>query len=165
MTELRKAAVEFLTPAQAGSCGAPRLSALAPCISRGFEAPPPPPLPDHVPTPDVSEINALGIMLVELCFGKPIEDYHTRWDPDRHYVTSDAQKKMLSRLNFVAAIEWKEDIVGEAGVDYAAAAQWCLMGSRENVLDAGWRKLMIRKVILPLEKCCSYFNTPAGQAA
>jgi hypothetical protein len=68
----------------------------------------------------VFDIALLGVVLLELCFGKPIEEHPIR----QQNQTSD--ESIRPSLDFVAALNWLRDVDGEAGEDYFKAVKWCL---------------------------------------
>ncbi|KAK4033528.1 hypothetical protein C8A01DRAFT_49909 [Parachaetomium inaequale] len=72
--------------------------------------------PKAVPSDEIiGGFESLGIVLLELCFGKPIEVYPV-W--------------LKLRSDLLAALEWLKDVTEEAGPDYADAVAWCLIGGR-----------------------------------
>ncbi len=86
---------------------------------------------------------SLGIVLLELCFGRPIETH-----PCRAQLGSD----------LLAALEWLKDVAEEAGPEYAEAVGWCLIGGRTISAGRGdgWRTVMSDRVVKPLGVCQSY---------
>jgi hypothetical protein len=101
---------------------------------------------------DVASIACLGILLLELCFGKSIDQHPNQ----RQYSHSDAQTK--AALDLVTALDWLTDVNDEAGYDYSEAVKWCLSDCRTIPNTKAWRKLMIEKVVVPLERCWHYLN-------
>ncbi|KAK5000886.1 hypothetical protein LTR66_000303 [Elasticomyces elasticus] len=96
----------------------------------------------------------LAILLLELCFGVPLEKsrfYHK-------YRSPDGQPNLA--LNTAAAVEWSGSVPGEAGVGYAEAVEWCLLNRRISAGDQGWRGELFKKVVQPLQKCYEDFNRP-----
>jgi hypothetical protein len=91
----------------------------------------------------IGGFESLGIVLLELCFGKPIEMYPV-W------------LKLGSDL--LAALEWLKDVTEEAGPDYADAVAWCLIGGRtiSTGRSDSWRAVMSDRVVKPLGQCRSY---------
>ncbi|RSL54255.1 hypothetical protein CEP54_010006 [Fusarium duplospermum] len=72
----------------------------------------------------VSEsLDQLGILLLELCFGKLLEDQSCRkgWPKGRN-------AKEAAGYDVMAARDWQCQIPDEAGFDYAEAVGWCLGG-------------------------------------
>ncbi|KAL6876104.1 hypothetical protein HDV57DRAFT_152424 [Trichoderma longibrachiatum] len=88
----------------------------------------------------------LGIMLLELCFGRLIEDRLRRTGrPVRENDSEEAVHDI-----FLAALEWLGDVNDEAGPAYADAVSWCLTGNR-CAAEEKWRQDMLDKVIQPLK--------------
>lgn len=89
-------------------------------------------------------LRQLGIILLELCFGKLLEDQPCRknWPP-----VNDENAKFA--LDVAAALDWLQEVEGEAGPDYASAVGWCLLATRPG----RWRQEMLWKVVKPLEGC------------
>ncbi|KAK3399584.1 hypothetical protein B0T20DRAFT_467996 [Sordaria brevicollis] len=140
---------------------------------------------DKVPVSAYSSLQELGIILVELCFGKRLRDQDC-WR--RHNRNSRARDDYVRGIyDLMAANELKRKVAGEAGPDYAAAVKWCLKddgsfvwGSKggEVVKTLGkfavyknnnnmkgrtvekWRKEMANNVVERLKACCDYL---AGQ--
>jgi hypothetical protein len=85
---------------------------------------------------------SLGIVLLELCFGKPIE-MHPSWP------------QLPSGSGLLAALEWLKDVAEEAGPEYASAVAWCLIGGRtiSTSRGDGWRRVMSNLVVKPLGQC------------
>ncbi|KAK7757460.1 hypothetical protein SLS62_000475 [Diatrype stigma] len=89
-------------------------------------------------------LRQLGIVLLELCFGKLLED-----QPCRKGLPHIDDDKVKFALDVTAALDWLQDVEGEAGPDYASAVKWCLVATRPS----RWRQEMLRKVVKPLEGC------------
>ena len=97
-------------------------------------------------------ISALGIMLLELCFGIALEDHDIR----RGFLGADGQPNPA--LDLVAAKEWCERYAqGEAGQDFADAIGWCLRNKTgrksTDVKDEGWKDALFTEVVKPLQHC------------
>jgi len=103
---------------------------------------------------DVAGIACLGILLLELCFGRTIDQHPSR--PMLPEGVGGAQ--MRAALDLIAALEWLKDVNDEAGADYTEAVEWCLAGCRTLPSDGSWRKLMVEKVVEPLERCYKYLG-------
>ncbi|KAI8956284.1 hypothetical protein F4801DRAFT_573809 [Xylaria longipes] len=101
---------------------------------------------------DVAGIASLGIVLLELCFGRSIDQH-----PSRPRVPNE-EEQVRAAFDLIAALEWLNDVNDEAGVDYSEAVEWCLAGCRTLPSNGAWRKLMVEKVVMPLERCCHYLN-------
>lgn len=115
--------------------------------------------------PEKAYFHALGIILLELCFGRSIEEERVAQERERFQsqgqdFDEDAFKqreRQLEQLDanirqiiFAAtAKEWLDKVSGETGDDYAKAVAWCLTGT----ISDDWRSDMVREVILPLEDC------------
>jgi hypothetical protein len=102
---------------------------------------------------NTAAINALGVLLLELCFGKPIEEHAFR----ESLGNGGYNPNVAAAFDLMAALQWQTEVVGEAGSDYSDAVEWCLRGCHMSSSDASWRKEMMQKVITPLERCSSYF--------
>jgi hypothetical protein len=86
---------------------------------------------------DAEELGNLGIMLLELCFRKPIEKHGSRQKlPD-----DGGNDSVRTAFDLIAALEWLKEVNVEAGADYADAVEWCLAGcqkqSQGRVVEAG----------------------------
>ncbi|KFY40339.1 hypothetical protein V495_05476 [Pseudogymnoascus sp. VKM F-4514 (FW-929)] len=99
-------------------------------------------------------IENLGIMLLELCFGKVIEE-----NDDWKKIASNVAKldeKMLRFVNYSAARDWYSQVLGESGPEYLGAVRWCLHyvanGSSDEKADT-WREDMFVEVVEPLKVC------------
>ncbi|KAF7558495.1 hypothetical protein G7046_g5664 [Stylonectria norvegica] len=105
-------------------------------------------------TPTFSEsLDFLGIILLELCFGRILEDhaYRKKWSAGQN----DQERAVF---DIMAARDWQCHVNEEAGFDYAEAVAWCLGGNRSTPPDR-WRQDMLRKVIQPLQRCRDYLVT------
>ncbi len=144
-----KDGVHFAPGTQAGQEKTLRLD--APFVVRSFSAPTPdrPAAAGH----DVAGIASLGIVLLELCFGRPVESH-----PSRIRFPSAVDAHTKAAFDLIAALEWLKEVNDEAGADYADAVEWCLAGCRALPSDGSWRVLMMERVVVPLEKCFSYLG-------
>jgi hypothetical protein len=93
-------------------------------------------------------LDALGIMLLELCFGRILEEH-----PCRTSWPAGGNLKEIAIYDLLAARQWQCQTSQEAGFDYAEAVGWCLGGNR-SADPKRWRREMLRKVIQPLQRCC-----------
>ena len=94
---------------------------------------------------------ALGILLVELCFGRRLEDLPTR---KNHLPTTDINAEHA--LDVLVAMKWAKGVDGEGGDDYATAVRWCFdVGVSDKNKD--WRTEFVRNVVRPLEVCIEHF--------
>ncbi|PVH96842.1 hypothetical protein DM02DRAFT_102867 [Periconia macrospinosa] len=103
-------------------------------------------------TSEVNEFNfySLGILLLELCFGKRLEDHPLR----KKYVHQDTDTKQA--FDVMAALKWSQSVSGEAGDDYALAVKWCF--TEGTLKGQNWRGEVVKNVIRPLEMCQEHFN-------
>lgn len=122
-----------------------------------------------------TSLDQLGIILLELCFGKRLRDQPCR---RRYEAKSPAPNEYVRAVyDVLAARDWLGKVLGEAGPDYAAAVDWCLGGNRgcngggkslekpvagrssgngaKGAVER-WRKDMLNKVVGPLKMCCEY---------
>lgn len=92
-------------------------------------------------------LELLGIVLLELCFGKPLEEHSIRkqWPVG----DNDLQKH---KLDVLAAREWSEHVKDEAGFNFDEAIRWCLRECRD-VSPGEWRREMVQHVVEPLRTC------------
>ncbi|KAI0965396.1 hypothetical protein F4678DRAFT_452917 [Xylaria arbuscula] len=102
---------------------------------------------------DVAGIASLGVVLLELCFGTNIDRHPSRLK----FPSGDVQAS--AAFDLIAALEWLKEVNDEAGPDYSEAVEWCLAGCRTLPSNEAWRKLMVEKVVAPLERCYNYLNT------
>ncbi|KAJ4350325.1 uncharacterized protein N0V89_008946 [Didymosphaeria variabile] len=98
---------------------------------------------------------SLGILLLELCFGCRLEDYHLR---KTRPATTDAAAKQA--FDVLAALKWSDSVSDEGGDDYAKAVKWCFMGVTDR--EKNWRGEIIRNVVQPLETCMKHFQNVAS---
>lgn len=95
-------------------------------------------------------LDHLGIMLLELCFGRIIDE-----QPWRKELPAGENDKEKAGFDVLAAREWQCHVNEEAGEDYADAVSWCLGGNRSAPPEK-WRQEMLRKVIQPLQRSRDY---------
>lgn len=93
-------------------------------------------------------LNQLGIVLLELCFGRPLEEQSSR----REWPAGGTAAERRG-FDLLAALKWQYDVEEEAGADYSDAVEWCL--GRQHQADR-WRQEMLRKVVQPLQRCRDY---------
>lgn len=98
---------------------------------------------------------SLGILLLELCFGRRLEDHPLR----KKHPLGDGEAKRA--FDLMAAITWSHHVSDEGGEDYASAVKWCLITSARKANDS-WRSEIVKNVIRPLEKCQEHFKTVAA---
>jgi hypothetical protein len=97
------------------------------------------------PAPTKEAISSLGIRLLELCFGLPLEDYPYR----KILGPGDAISAHI--LDSAAAIHWSKMVSDEAGPEFADAIDWCLHAREHS--NGTWRKDFWLKVVQPLIEC------------
>ncbi|KAK3363767.1 hypothetical protein B0T25DRAFT_528416 [Lasiosphaeria hispida] len=102
-------------------------------------------------------LSHLGIILLELCFGARLDEqpHRTQWP----FGSCAAEKAVF---DVAAAREWQRDVKEEAGFAYAEAVGWCLGGCAQlggiTAAPERWRRDMLRRVVLPLQRCCEYLK-------
>ncbi|KAK1764491.1 hypothetical protein QBC33DRAFT_613156 [Phialemonium atrogriseum] len=104
-------------------------------------------------------LDRLGIMLLELCFGKTLEE-----QPCRKEWRAGENEKEKEVFDVGAAREWQCHVNGEAGPDYAEAVGWCLGGNRAAPPDR-WRQDMLRNVVQPLKRSCDYLTNGGAEGS
>jgi hypothetical protein len=95
---------------------------------------------------------SLGILLLELCFGRRLQDSPLRkkYPPTTDTVTENA-------FDVMAALDWSRMVSDEGGDDYASAVKWCFTSATER--DQNWRGELVRNVVRPLEMCMKHFQS------
>jgi hypothetical protein len=97
------------------------------------------------PEPTIEVISSLGIRLLELCFGSPLES-----NPHRKLLgPGDAVSAPI--LDYAAAMQWSKQVSDEAGPEFADAIDWCLRA--KEYPDGTWREDVWTKVVQPLFEC------------
>lgn len=104
-------------------------------------------------------LDHLGIILLELCFGKSLEE-----QPCRQGLKAAENEREKAAFDLGAARKWQCHVSEEAGPDYAAAVGWCLGGNRTTP-SARWRRHMLRTVIQPLKRSCDYLANGHGSGS
>lgn len=99
-----------------------------------------------------SSLEMLGVVLLELCFGKLLIA-----QPCRLKYPGTGDSIVERALDIQAAREWHGEIEEEAGHDYSVAVGWCLGGILSTPPDR-WREAMLGKVVHPLESCHRYLQ-------
>ncbi|KAI0009576.1 hypothetical protein F4779DRAFT_627716 [Xylariaceae sp. FL0662B] len=97
-------------------------------------------------------LGLFGIVLLELCFGQPLEEHHCR----KQWPTGDDELQKC-KLDIIAARQWSNEVYEEAGHDFDEAIKWCF----ERYLDAppeNWRQEMMQHVVQPLERSLKYLS-------
>jgi hypothetical protein len=90
-------------------------------------------------------LSSLGIRLLELCFGAPIEANHFR----KQLPAGD--DTLAPIFDYTAAIQWSRSVAEEAGPEFAEAIEWCL--HTKALSETSWRTDLWQHVIVPLEAC------------
>lgn len=94
------------------------------------------------------DLKALGILLIELCFGCTLENTEVR---QKYPFLQDSGNFYLDQA---AAIELCSHVADEAGPEYLAAVQWCLnWNSSKSASDTEWRTELYDNVVKPLRQC------------
>ncbi|KAF2786117.1 hypothetical protein K505DRAFT_290273 [Melanomma pulvis-pyrius CBS 109.77] len=88
---------------------------------------------------------ALGIWLLELCFGTSLENNKFR----QQFPPGDATSAPI--LDYAAAVQWSKMVCDEAGPEFAEAVEWCLHA--KELSDSSWTKEIWTHVIVPLDYC------------
>jgi hypothetical protein len=99
-----------------------------------------------------SSLETLGIVLLELCFGKLLGEQSCRLK-----FSNTGHSTIERALDVQAAKEWHGEIEEEAGHDYSVAVGWCLGGILSTPPDR-WREAMNSKVVHSLESCHRYLQ-------
>ena len=95
----------------------------------------------------------LGILLIELCFGIPLEDHEMRRQYHPLGESQTAAPDLAAALDLAVALEWSRSVGGEAGEAYADAVSWCLKGQFAGSRDDKWREELFVNVVRPLQSC------------
>jgi hypothetical protein len=90
---------------------------------------------------------SLGTLLLELCFGKPLDE-HELWKQ-----AGFATVKTNPTMRHFVACEWSKEVDGEAGEHYANAVRFCLHQSPVSLTDEKWRVGFAQSVVWPLQQC------------
>jgi hypothetical protein len=138
----------FFFPCEDDECSVPYHE---PFIRQGF--------PLHTAASSNAEANdcnffSLGILLLELCFGRRLEDHPLR---KKHPAGAGETKQAFDCM---AALKWSQSVRDEGGDDYASAVKWCFTGAQNT--DPSWRCDIIKNVIRPLEICQGHFKAAAA---
>lgn len=99
------------------------------------------------PTSNTDPLSSLGILLLELCFGIPLEEHPTR-------LKYPAQAKPF--LDLAAAFEWSPRATAEAGAEFGDAIVWCMRSGRGGM--GSGREEVMERVVGPLRWCCEQFD-------
>ena len=104
----------------------------------------------------------LGILLIELCFGTPLEDHEMRRQYDSSREQQAASPDLAAALDLAVALEWAHSVRGEAGEMYADAVDWCLKGRSVSARDGKWRQELFANVVRPLQFCYEQLDGKGG---
>ncbi|KAK6424120.1 hypothetical protein LTR95_016434 [Oleoguttula sp. CCFEE 5521] len=101
------------------------------------------------PAPPSTEdsFKALGTLLLELCFGKTLDE-HSIWQQPAF-----SAAKTNPMLRQFVATEWLKEADGEAGEQFASAIRWCLQQAPALLNDDKWRTDFAQQVVWPLTQC------------
>lgn len=97
----------------------------------------------------------LGIMLLELLFGRCLED-HDLWQQ------LGQDNKGITMFRLMVAKEWADDVEDEAGEHFSDAVMWCLNESPATLEGEQWRKDLADRVVLPIQNCCEWIQSKPG---
>ena len=127
-----------------------------PYVSAKFEDPG---SPSHR-TPTAAASNrtfaALGIMLLELCGRRSIEE--SEWWSKLGFNES---QKSQSLFRLIVAAKWSEEIELDEGDKIASVIKWCLHESPKILEGETWRRDLAERVVLPIQSCCQYLSGAA----
>ena len=101
--------------------------------------------PDEKQQLNDRSITTLGILLLELCFGRTLEAHPIR--------ARYPQGQTNPYLDLAAALEWSEQVNEEAGPEFANAISWCLKSNCINPTNDDWRVELYENVVKPLQEC------------
>lgn len=110
------------------------------------------PLQAHAPKPTDKSFACLGIMLLELAFGKRLEE-HELWQK-----VGGAWDKNDPVFRLIVARNWQQEVRGEAGDKYFSAVAWCLDKSPPTLDGDEWRENLASEVVLLLQKSCEWIS-------
>jgi len=102
---------------------------------------------DTTSTTKDDSFKALGTLLLELCFGKLL-DQHVLWQQPAF-----AMAKTNPMVRHFVAHEWLKEVEGEAGGQYANAVKFCLQQAPTSLKDDKWRVEFAQSVVWPLQQC------------
>ncbi|KAL9617953.1 MAG: hypothetical protein Q9160_007319 [Pyrenula sp. 1 TL-2023] len=101
-------------------------------------------------------LSGLGIMLLELCFGKPIEEHPSR----KQYFGPDQKPNAFTDI--ATAREWHEEVLGEAGDEVYHAIRRCLdcsFAPKPSLDDKEFQEAVFDGVVLPLQEFLSIWQS------
>ena len=104
---------------------------------------------------------ALGVMLLELCFGKALEDNPAR----ESYMGNDG--KPNDWTDFATARHWQKSALGEIGPDYAEAVRKCIFCAfplpYNDLSDDRFSETVYSEVVEPVKATLQYIDPSAWQ--
>ena len=106
-------------------------------------------MPTSSGVPDFSE---LGVLLLELWFGQPIQEQPCR----QQYPLNVGNAN--SAFDLTAAMEWSKELEYNTSPDYHMAVTWCLSSSKVIVDSSKWRYYMYENVVYPVEMCHKFLS-------
>lgn len=98
----------------------------------------------HNPHPDDSVFALLGILLLELCYNKPLEEHDS--------FKSRPESKNDPLIRKAVAVEWAKDVEYQWNEEGARAIGWCLHNASSR--SEGWRMKFATNVVEPLKTLC-----------
>ena len=103
-----------------------------------------------------TSIFALGVMLLELCFGETLEDQTIR----RQYLGPDGEPNDFT--DFATARHWQKEALGEGGPEFANAIRRCVLcafGPKSTDLaDDEFREAVYTEVVQPLDEMLRHID-------
>jgi hypothetical protein len=98
----------------------------------------------HHPNPDDRVFALFGILLLELCYNKPLESHHL--------FESRPESKADPLVRSAVATEWAKDVDYQWREEGVRAIGWCLHNASSR--DQGWRMKFATNVVEPLKILC-----------
>ena len=98
----------------------------------------------HTPISDDRAFALFGILLLELCYNKPLESHHL--------MKSRPESKADPLVRSAVATEWAKDVEYQWGEEGARAIGWCLHSASSR--NEGWRMKFATNVVEPLKVLC-----------
>ena len=102
-------------------------------------------------------LSNLGIVLLELCFGRTIEEHPLR----EQYYGPNNQPNMFTDIS--TAKVWHEDVLGELGDEVSDTIRRCLdcsFAPKPDFDDKEFQQAVLNDVILPLQDLLKVWKTP-----
>ena len=99
-----------------------------------------------------SGFSTLAIVLLELCFGRRLED-HPMWESPGYGILQNDHN-----LRQTVAREWLKEVQEDAGQPYATAVSWALLQSPGVLKDERWREEFAQNVVQPLQRYYEYLH-------